>query len=137
MWATLLSPVLDKVFGVVDKAVADKDLAARLRAEMTLAVLNDGAKTLEAQRDIILAEASGTGLKALWRPLLMLTIVAIVANNYLVAPYINAIFGIGTAPILDLPTQLWDLMNVGVGGYVVARSAEKVVGQWGAAQKKG
>ena len=136
MFAALLSPVLDKVFGVIDKAVTDKDLAAKLRADMTMAVLNDGAKTLEAQKEIILAEAGGTGLKSQWRPLLMLTIVAIVANNFLVAPYVNAIFGAGTAPTLDLPQQLWDLMNVGVGGYLVGRSAEKIAGQVGTVLKK-
>jgi hypothetical protein len=37
-------------------------------------------------------------------------------------------FGVGIA--LDLPERLWDLMTVGVGGYVVGRTAERGIELW-------
>lgn len=126
MWTTLLGGLIKPVTDIIDKSITDKDEAARLKHEVTMAVMVQGSAELDAQKSIILAEASGDGIKAQWRPILMLTIVAIVANNYLVAPYINAIFGAATAPILDLPEHLWNLMNLGLGGYVVGRSAEKI-----------
>ena len=50
------------------------------------------------------------------------------ANNYLVAPCAQALFGVGIA--LELPERLWDLMMVGVGGYVVGRSVERGIDLW-------
>lgn len=37
-------------------------------------------------------------------------------------------FGVGLA--LDLPERLWDLMTLGVGGYVVGRTVERGVDLW-------
>ena len=56
----------------------------------------------------------------------MTVIVAIVANNYLLAPYLDAMFGAGLQ--LELPEQLWNLMTMGVGGYIAGRSGEKIAG---------
>lgn len=47
----------------------------------------------------------------------------IVANNYLLAPY-------GLGQTLELPPDMWDLLKIGVGGYVVGRSVEKGVRVW-------
>jgi hypothetical protein len=54
----------------------------------------------------------------------MLVFVAIVANNYILAPYIDLFFNAGLQ--LDVPAPMWDLIKIGLGGYVVGRSAEKV-----------
>jgi hypothetical protein len=54
----------------------------------------------------------------------MLVFVAIVANNYLLYPYVSLFWA--AAPMLELPPDLWDLIKIGLGGYVVGRSAEKV-----------
>lgn len=79
----------------------------------------------EAQAKVIIAEAQGESwLQRNWRPILMLTIVLIVANNYVIAPYIS-LFGYKSLA-LELPEAMWNLMNIGVGGYVVGRSGEKI-----------
>jgi hypothetical protein len=79
----------------------------------------------EAQAKVIIAEAQGESwLQRNWRPILMLTIVFIVANNYVIAPYIS-LFGYKSLA-LELPETMWNLMNIGVGGYVVGRSGEKI-----------
>lgn len=126
-----LIPVLTGLVGkVIDKVATDKDQAEQLKAEITLAMLSVGAEELRGAVDIIKAEAQGESwAQRNWRPVLMLTIVAIVANNYLLAPYLNSMFGLG-APVLPLPERLWELMNLGVGGYVIGRSAEKAVTAW-------
>ena len=58
----------------------------------------------------------------------MLTCITIIANNYVLYPYMRAIFGWGVA--LDLPEALWELLKIGVGGYVVGRSVEKGIDLW-------
>jgi hypothetical protein len=83
------------------------------------------SQTLKLQTQIILAEVSGQSwLQRNWRPILMLAIVAIVVNNYILVPYLG-LFGV-PATILDLPEKLWNLMTLGVGGYITGRTAEKV-----------
>ncbi|QJQ93926.1 MULTISPECIES: 3TM-type holin [Halomonadaceae] len=85
--------------------------------------------TLEAQAKVIVAEAQGQSwLQRNWRPILMLTITAIVANNYILAPYLGAMFG--SSLTLDLPERLWDLMTLGVGGYIAGRTGEKLMHEY-------
>ena len=87
-------------------------------------VIDQQDATLQARMRVILAEAGGESwAQRNWRPILMLVIVAIVANNYLLAPYLGAVFGTGLS--LELPERLWDLMTLGVGGYIAGRSVEK------------
>ena len=129
MIPALIPAIAGLVGKVIDKAVPDQAEAARLRGEMLTMLHTEGMAELEAQSKIILAEAQGASwLQRNWRPVLMLTVVAIIANNYLLAPYVNALFGPNSVPVLDLPERLWDLMTLGVGGYVVGRSAEKIAG---------
>lgn len=55
--------------------------------------------------------------------------VSIVFNNYILAPYVG-LFAPGYRLILDTPPDLWALIKIGLGGYVVGRSAEKCVSAW-------
>lgn len=124
-----LSAITGPLFGVIDKAVTDKDEANRLKSEIQSQLIESQDSLLKAQMQIILAEAQGESwLQRNWRPLLMIVIVAVIANNYLLAPYLGAMFGVGLH--LDLPERLWDLMTLGVGGYVAGRTVEKGISSW-------
>lgn len=123
----IVGAVAGPVFEVIDQAVEDKDQAAKLKAALKQRLIDQQDTRLNAQMKVLLAEITGESwLQRNWRPLLMIVIVAIVANNYLVAPYLGAMFGVGLQ--LALPEQLWDLMTLGVGGYIAGRSGEKIVG---------
>lgn len=127
MIGKIVGTVAGPVFDVIDQAVEDKDQAARLKQELQTRLIEQQDTQLNARMKILLAEISGESwLQRNWRPLLMTVIVAIVANNYLLAPYLGAMFGIGLQ--LELPEQLWNLMTMGVGGYIAGRSGEKIVG---------
>lgn len=79
-------------------------------------------KQLELQRmqtEIIVAEANGNWLQRSWRPVLMLSFGFIVIYNKFAAP----LFG---WPIPILEGEFWTLLQIGIGGYVVGRSAEKI-----------
>ena len=122
----LIASVLDKV---LPRVAADKDEVNAIKAEVTSLLIAQEGELRKAAADIVMTEALGhSWLQRNWRPLLMLTVVAIIANNYLIAPYAQALFGVGIA--LDLPERLWDLMTVGVGGYVVGRTVERGVDLW-------
>ena len=132
---SLIGSILPALIGLigktVDRAVLDKDAAEQLKQELTLAALQLDAAHLQSATSIILAEAQGgSWLQRNWRPILMLTIIMIVANNYLLYPYLSLFWN--DAPQLDLPEDLWNLMTIGVGGYTVGRSAEKVMKHYAA-----
>lgn len=86
-------------------------------------------QTRQLQTQIIVAEATGQSwLQRNWRPMLMLSIVAIVVNNYILVPYMQ-LFGLPVT-ILELPEKLWNLMTLGVGGYIAGRTGEKMIETW-------
>ena len=133
MIAALL-PVLAPLLGDVIKRVlpADKDKAADIEREINMALIGNSAAIEQAAASVILAEAkSEHKITAIWRPVLMMTITAIVAWNFLFAQLIElavlVMFGDRIPLSIPLPDQLWNLLMIGVGGYVGGRSGEKMV----------
>ena len=78
---------------------------------------------------IIKEEVKSDGIKSTWRPITMLTFVAIIAFNYLVVPVLNIVLTNDIVPVPP-PQDLWDLIKIGMGGYVVGRSVEKGIETW-------
>ena len=125
----IIGKVVEKGLNIVDSIVEDKDKANEIKAAIKQQIMEQShdelTQELEARMQIILAEAKGGWLQRNWRPILMLTIIAIVANNYVLFPYLSAFTDKVT--ILELPSGLWALLNVGVGGYILGRSGEKII----------
>lgn len=120
----LAAPVINGLFNAVDQAVEDKDEAARIKARLQEMVLTGQMREIEEAAEVIRAEATGESwLQRNWRPMLMCLFGVIVANNYIVVP----LFG---TPMADIPPDMWDLLKLGVGGYVVGRSVEKGIKVW-------
>ena len=120
----LAAPVINGLFNAVDQAVEEKDEAARIKARLQEMVLTGQMREIEEAAQVIRAEATGESwLQRNWRPLLMCLFGVIVANNYIVVP----LFG---TPMADIPPDMWDLLKLGVGGYVVGRSVEKGIRVW-------
>jgi hypothetical protein len=83
-------------------------------------LLEADARFAEAQSRVIVAEAkSESWLARSWRPLTMLSFVVCILYAHLLAPMFSL-------PSSSLPVDLWEVIKVGVGGYVIGRSAEKV-----------
>ncbi len=129
MLPALITPLLSGIFSVIDKSIEDKDEAAKLKARFQEMALTGQMKEIEAAAGVIAAEAQGDSwLQRNWRPMLMCLFGVIVANNYVLAPYIMLFFQISVE--LTIPPDMWDLLKLGVGGYVVGRSVEKGVKLW-------
>lgn len=113
-----LAKLIEPVSGIVGKFVKDKDLAQQLTAQLNGELMALASKELEAQKAIILAEAQGGWLQRNWRPGLMVWFAGLVGAHW---------FGF-TPDNLSTDTigDLYDLVKIGVGGYVVGRSVEKV-----------
>lgn len=121
--------VIGVVGKVLDKFVADKDKRDELKAAITMAMVESKNEITKIASENVKAEITGhSWMQRNWRPLLMMVIITIVANNFLLAPYIE-IFS-GKSVYLELPNHLYELMVIGVGGYTIGRSGEKIITKW-------
>lgn len=78
-------------------------------------VLDYETKLMESRASIINAESTGKSwLQRNWRPITMLTFLILVVLDS---------FGLLA---FRLATEAWTLLQIGLGGYVVGRSVEKV-----------
>jgi hypothetical protein len=121
-----LVPILGKALG---NLIPDASARAQAEAEIAKQLLASSAELERAAGEIVLAEAKSEHfLAACWRPILMLTFGALIVARWLgySAP------GISEAEVL----KLWDIVQLGLGGYVIGRSAEKIAPQIVAAIKK-
>jgi hypothetical protein len=116
---SLLS-LLPLVGNVLDKVIPDPQAAAEAKLKM-LELSQKGELTeLTSKTEIIKTEAASEHwLAATWRPILMLTFGGLIVARWLgyAAP------GLSEAEVI----KLWDIVELGIGGYVVGRSAEKIV----------
>jgi|SRR6056297_230689 len=126
-----LGKAVDNVLG---RFFEDKDQAAKAAQELRMAMLEHEQTAQQVARDVVVAEAkSEHWVTSAWRPLVMIMFAVMIGNNYIIAPYLDAIFG--TSVMFDMPDQAWNLLSVGLGGYVVGRSAEKTMREYN--KKKG
>jgi hypothetical protein len=120
------SKTIDSIGNVIDKIdQSDEKLELQLQYKSLLIGIQEKfvqyeSTLLEQQSNLILTEAKGESwLQRNWRPMLMLICMYIVFSNYILSPY----FGI---PMLVLDDHIWNLIEMGVTGYVAGRSLEKI-----------
>ena len=120
-----LTAGLDLGKTLISRFFPDKEEAGKREAEMYAMMATGEFDQFKQRVSVIVAEAQSTNsLASSWRPITMLTFVAIIANNYLVYPYLSLFWG--AAPVLEIPPDMWALLKIGLGGYVVGRSGEKI-----------
>lgn len=133
---SLVSDPVSAVAGVVQSIINRfPDPMQKAAAQQSLAqmYINGDLARMTAQAGVITAEAqSSNKLTSSWRPMLMYIFMAIIVNNYILGPYLQAMFHTGVT--LAMPPDMWDLLKLGVGGYVVGRSVEKAAGAYGASK---
>ena len=134
-WAAIpvIGKVLSGVIDLVDKSIEDKDERNKIKSQLTQVFntsdLTKFAKEIEEQASIIRAEATGQSwLQRNWRPGLMTLFGIIIFNNYILNPWLSAMFSINI--IMAIPPEMWQLLKLGISGYIVGRSAEKGIELW-------
>lgn len=123
--------LFDKIFsqtaGNIVKSVGDafdqnftsKEERLQKRNELIQSIQDNLNSIRDMQAEIIKAEATGNWLQRSWRPVVMLSFAFIVIYN-------EAISLMFSLPRTELTTDFWGLLKLGIGGYVVGRSAEKI-----------
>lgn len=91
----------------------------KVENELLAKVIDYEQRLLESQTRIISAEAMGQSwIQRNWRPVTMLTFLGLVVCDS---------FGWLPNPLAD---EAWTLLQIGLGGYVAGRSAEKITKQY-------
>jgi len=132
---SFLSKLIDPIAKTIDAVHTSEEekLNAKIQLKsfefsMMEKLMDYEREALQAKASIIMAEAQGSSwIQRSWRPVTMLAFLSMILFSYY-AP----VFGI-VAP--ELPDQAWRLIQLGLGGYVVGRSAEKIAPQIADAMK--
>ena len=121
--------ILDFGSSLLDKFFPDKDEAAKAKIRLLELQQSGELVKLQTRAGIIQAEANSEHwLAANWRPIVALMLAFIIANNYIIYPYLSLFMD--DAPMLEIPPDLWDLLKLMIGGYVASRGVEKSVKEW-------
>lgn len=121
----IVTPVINSIFPNPE----DKLKAQQMQNDITTALIAQQNVLVQSQAGIIMAEAqSGSWLARNWRPITMLVFVFLVVCHW---------FGLNASGISEAQyLSLFDLIKIGLGGYVVGRSAEKIASTVAPALKK-
>lgn len=120
---SFLSSIFKPAAELVDDLVTSEEERLHLKKELmkienelTKKIIEYESQLLESQASIVKAESTGhSWLQRNWRPITMLTFLILVVFNS---------FGVLKNPLAD---EAWLLLQIGLGGYVVGRSAEKII----------
>lgn len=115
----IFKPASDLIQNLTTTEKEKLDLYNKLEViqnEIKAKILDYESQLLKAQSDVIQSEAKGESwLQGSWRPISMLTFLVLVVCDA---------FGFLK---FRLAGEAWTLLQLGIGGYVIGRSAEKIV----------
>lgn len=111
-----ITSMIDDVHTSTEEKLEIKSKIYEMQNQFATEMLRYESELAKHKSDIIKAEAQGQGiLQRSWRPITMLTfLVLVVFDSFGVLPF-------------RLADQAWTLLQIGLGGYVVGRSAEKII----------
>ena len=110
--------LIDNMHTSTEEKLILKNKFEVIENKITAKIIDYETKLLESKASIITAEATGQSwIQRNWRPITMLTFLGLVVCDS---------FGWLANP---LAAEAWTLLQIGLGGYVVGRSGEKIINQ--------
>ena len=101
---------------IVDRLTLPGREKKQLETDILQLLIAVEEKTITEQAAAIREEARGNWLQRSWRPIVMLVFTVIV----LAGTFLNL-------PILSDTSRFWDLLEIGLGGYIIGRGSEQLV----------
>jgi hypothetical protein len=112
--------LIDSMHTSEEERIKAKTKMLEVQTVVFAKVLDYESRALEARENIVASEAkSDHWLAANWRPLTMLTFVALAV--------VDAFGVVQMQTGSPLNEEAWGLLKLGIGGYIGGRSAEKIV----------
>lgn len=125
-----LFPVLMQVLApVLSKVIPDDGKLAEAQAELQRALLDQQAYLNQAMADVMKADAAS---QSPWprnaRPATVFWALAMITWVGVVSPILGIQVEVVNA-LKNVPAELWSLLTVSIGAYMLARSADKILPQ--------
>lgn len=107
--------LIDNLHTSEEEVLKIKESMFKIEQATTLKMMEYESQLLESRTKIISAEATGASwIQRNWRPVTMLTfLVLVVLDSLKILP-------------TPLAEEAWTMLQIGLGGYVVGRSGEKI-----------
>jgi hypothetical protein len=112
--------VVKDLLGGLDNLFTSKEEKIKAENVIKQILIEKELELQKMQTDIIIAEANGNWLQRSWRPILMLAFGFIVIYVKFIAPLFDL-------RIPELENEFWNLLQLGIGGYVIGRTGEKMM----------
>jgi hypothetical protein len=116
----LTGNVIKEIGNVIDNLFTNDEERIKAKNEIFKVLKQKELELQQMQTDIIIAEAKGNWLQRSWRPILMLAFGFIVIYVKFIAPLFDL-------RIPELENEFWNLLQLGIGGYVIGRTGEKMM----------
>jgi hypothetical protein len=110
---------------ILKQVIPDPNKRAEAQERITATILENEKAYVESAAQVIAAEAQGNWYVSAWRPTLMYLLMAEIVWLTVFCP----ILGLADPTIkamAGVPAQFWNLLMIGMGGYIIGRSGEKV-----------
>ena len=112
--------VVTDLLGGLDKLFTSKEEKIKAQNVIKEILVKKQIELQQLQTEIIVTEAKGNWLQRSWRTILMLAFGFIVIYVKFLAPVLEL-------PIPPLENEFWNLLQLGIGGYVIGRTGEKMM----------
>lgn len=114
----LLSSLLGPLVDLVGRFLPNPEEKAKAQLQLVQMAQAGELAQLNAALQVILAEANGNWLQRTWRPMMMIFFAGLVGARW---------FGYSAPNMSEAEImELWAIVKIGIGGYTVGRSVEKV-----------
>ena len=114
---TPAAKLIDELVTTDEEKLSLKNELAKIQSEVSVKILEYETRLLEARSDVVRSEATGhSWLQRNWRPILMVLFGLLITLRWL-----------GLLPVIPEYAEkaMWDVVKLGIGGYVIGRSVEK------------
>lgn len=109
----LLSGLVGDIGGIINSLSISSTEKKELETKVTQVVYSYAGELAQQQAEIVMKETQGNWLQRSWRPLVMLAFAGVVLLGTVV-----------DIPYLENDSKFWNLIEIGLGGFVVGRSIE-------------
>lgn len=114
----VLQNVIKEIGDIVNCLSVSSKEKQKVQEEIQALVYRYKSELVREQSAMVGEEARGNWLQRSWRPIVMLALAVVVLSGV----FTDSLLGTDSS-------RLWDLLEIGLGGYVIGRSGENVVGR--------
>ena len=110
----VLQNVIREIGDIVNRLSVSSKEKQKIQEEIQSLVYRYKSELVREQSEAVGEQARGNWLQRSWRPIVMLAFALVILSGMFME-----------STLLSDSSRLWDLLEIGLGGYVIGRSGEK------------